>query len=991
MPTIPTLRPIPHLSLPITGWFAGASLALVQCALGAVAPIPTGRAMVAIAAVGLLAGLVELAALAAARTVQARLLTLGWAAPTAAAATLTTFIAPFLGWLTSQALSGRRVAALPFRSTLLVVATSSALMLVFLVTRFLAARASRFGARPPEARAHVLAIAGCLVASALLIVADNRVLVRRYEWFHLTLELGAFLSLQMALLLTLAKGLFPGHADSRRRPSVTLPVLVASFALLAGWRCSERLWDDDQEGARAQLFSADGVVASALEFLRPSHGFAAPLGPRSSTSPAATSIAPPPTPETAAFRGADVILVTIDALRADHLGFAGYPRPTSPNLDALAARSTVFERAYTPSPHTSFALASVLTGRHSFSLARAGLLEGAQTLPDVFKADGYRTVGLFPPAVFFVERERFGALEARRYGFESTRFESLDELLDAPARTNQAIEALDGAGKKPLFMWIHYFGPHEPYLHHPELAGSPIFGPRAVDRYDEEIRHVDQELGRLVHHLDRRTRPYVLVVTADHGEEFGEHGGAYHGTSLFDEQIRVPLVIRVPEGRGRRVRLPASTVDIAATLSSLVGLAWRAPEDSIDRAPVVLGDRPAADLDSPPALAELESMKALMAAEQKLVCDTARDYCRLFDLAKDPAERRDVAPAFPGVVEGMRGRLEAWLRRAPDLEPNRPVAALLWAAQRWDASAISRLGQVLDAPVGDDSPTSSERRAAVKIMARAPRDEHRLALSRAFRGDPDVVLRNWAAIALAGLGDATAVAAVAQMRALRLGDPELDSRAALALAGAAHDEAGQALVDILPGEKDVNLRCQLVSALAVSGHPEATRVLLDAYPHIRSRICVAKALAKSRDDAALSFLIARVRDEPYTTVRAAVARALGAWRTKAATSALQEVFRSDPDEDVVAAAAKGLAAFGTALRTAKGRALRVPPAARELWVVTKPAPDRALRIWAGGRTRLALKAAIDVGVGRDAYSLTLPPGQLDFIQISAPATHALFR
>jgi arylsulfatase A-like enzyme len=980
-----------RFGLPASGWFAGAMLALAQGILGGVNAAALGHAAVALGAVGCLAGLLERAALAAGRAARDGLLRRRWTPETALAAPLTVVAAPFVLWLTSQAFSGRRMATLPFRPALIAATAALALVLVFALARGASSRLRHFA--PDLSAAPTLALAGAtfFLVAGLLLWADNILFVRRYEWFHLSVELGAFLAAQAMALVVAGLVIHRSmrRAGTRQARSVTFTALASCLALLAGQRSSEALWADDQEGWRAELFAAEGVLATTLELLRPRQGLAAP-GPAS----ASASMQPKPLllsgAAQPALRGADVILVTVDALRADHLGFAGYRRGTSPKLDALAARSTVFERAYTPSPHTSFALASVLTGRHVFSLARAGRLDGVTTLADAFKTAGYRTVGLFPPAVFFVERERFDALERRRYGFEKVRFESLDELNDAARRTNQAIEALNAPATKASFLWIHYFGPHEPYVHHQDLAGSPLFGARAIDRYDEEIRYVDRELGRLVDELDRRGRPYLLVVTADHGEEFGDHNGAYHGTSLFDEQIHVPLLVHASGGGNRRVRSPVSTIDVAATVASLVGLAWRAPPDSIDRSATVLYGNAATDQESPPAFAELESLKAVIAAEWKLICDTARDYCRLFDVVNEPAERRDVAPQVPLVANALRATLQTWLRRPPDLEPPGPAAALLWAAQRWDSSALMRLGEIVEADGGMPA-TLPERRAAAKVMARSPLDEHRLALASVVQNEPDRLVRLWAAVALAALGDAPAVTTIAEIPAAGFGDPELASRAALALAGAAHPEAGTAVAAALAGEVDVNLRCRLVMALAASGHPRAAPILLDAYPQVRSRVCVAKAFAHLEDETVLPFLMARLQDEPYSTVRAAIALALGRFRSRTATEALVTAFHHDRDDAVSAAIAKALAKLGRGATVLKGRRVRVPSTAQELWVVTKPGADGELRVLGTRRSRPAMDTQVDLRAECDAYPVPLPPGGVDFLRVSAPATHVLFR
>src|SRR5262249_21256420 len=122
------------------------------------------------------------------------------------------------------------------------------------------------------------------------------------------------------------------------------------------------------------------------------------------------------------------------------------------------------------------------------------------------------------------------------------------------------------------FVWVHYFEPHEPYDLHP----GPFAGAReAVDRYDGEIRFVDDQIARLVAYL-KKTRPHALVVlAADHGEEFGEHGGRYHGTALYEEQARVPLAFATLDGSGlspHRVTTPVGLVDVAPTILSLIGI-----------------------------------------------------------------------------------------------------------------------------------------------------------------------------------------------------------------------------------------------------------------------------------------------------------------------------------------------------------------------------------------------------------------------------------
>jgi arylsulfatase A-like enzyme/HEAT repeat protein len=986
-------------ALPLAGGLAGAFLAVGQSAF---APLPApamGRAALAVAALGVLVGLLEVAALGVFRAGRARLLGWGWARPTAEAVPLTALAAPAVSWLVLQLFAGRRMLALPQRPLLLFATIVVALALLSIGARFVLAGARRQSAYFPVCFPAYLrrAAGGCVLLAVLLCWADGHLLVRRYDWVHLGLQLGALVALQGALLLARLHGAWrPPGRRARLLGSAALALL-----LVAGWQAAAALWAPEAASVRARVFggsSAGGPIATSLELWRPSASRAAPRASSPAvTSPARTAAGPP------RFRGADVVLVTVDALRADHLSFLGYPRATSPFLDRLARRSTVFERAYTASPHTSFALSSLLTGRHTFALARAGRLDGVGTIAEAFSIAGYHTAGIFPPAVFFVERARFAELEQRRYGFAHTQIQSLDEAQDATTRTDQAIAALPAARETPTFLWVHYFGPHEPYLQQPDPDGAPGFGPRALDRYDEEIRHVDRAIGRLVEHLEQRRRPYIFVLAADHGEEFGEHGGAYHGTSLHDEQIRVPLLVRVPGGAGGRIATPVSTVDLAATLGALVDLPWQVPNDSVDRSALVLGSPGAAVANAQaPAFAELESLKAVMAGEHKLICDTARDYCRSYDLGRDPGERHDLAAARPELVAPLRQHLDGWLARAPEMALFNPKKALLWAAQRWDPAAIRRLGEVLDAghlgaPEGAPA-TIEDRREAGRIIARDPRPEHRAALARVLADlAGDGVLRAWAATALATLGDPEALAQVTSQipRLASTNEPELASRAALALAGAGHPAGPTALIAALARETDVNLRCRLVAALGRARDPRVAEVLLAAYAEVRSRVCVARALAPALRNpthaaAVRAFLLERMRDEPYSMVRAAVARALAGWKHPAASAALAAAFREATADDVSAAAARSLARLGRAVPLSPRRTLRVPATARELWLLSEPSARGTLRVRAAPRGDV-LDAAIDLHPDREAYSLALPAGTLSHLRVTGPATHALFR
>ena len=138
-------------------------------------------------------------------------------------------------------------------------------------------------------------------------------------------------------------------------------------------------------------------------------------------------------------------------------------------------------------------------------------------------------------------------------------------------------------------MWVHFFEPHEPYETHPGIA----FGDTALDRYDGEIAYVDRALGRLLAYI-HRTRPRAIVaITADHGEEFGDHGGRYHGTSVYEEQVRVPLVVVGPGVRaGASVDEPVQTIDLVPTVLSALGIPRPARVRGRDVGPLLAKDAP---------------------------------------------------------------------------------------------------------------------------------------------------------------------------------------------------------------------------------------------------------------------------------------------------------------------------------------------------------------------------------------------------------------
>ena len=208
----------------------------------------------------------------------------------------------------------------------------------------------------------------------------------------------------------------------------------------------------------------------------------------------------------------------------------------------------------------------MMTGKYLRPLLALGLGQDSETLASQLRRYGYRTAAFYPPAVFFIDEPKFVTFEQRALDFEYRKVEFADPAL----RESQLRAYLSDAPQgKPLFVWVHYFEPHEPYVQHPEHR----FGDSDLDAYDSEIAAADDGVGRVVDAVREKRPNAIVIVTADHGEEFGDHGGRYHGTTVYEEQVRVPLVV---VGAGVRAKadvdVPVQTIDLVPTVLSAMGI-----------------------------------------------------------------------------------------------------------------------------------------------------------------------------------------------------------------------------------------------------------------------------------------------------------------------------------------------------------------------------------------------------------------------------------
>lgn len=409
-------------------------------------------------------------------------------------------------------------------------------------------------------------------------------------------------------------------------------------------------------------------------------------------------------------RARRVILVSIDTLRADHLGLYGYPRPTSPALDALASESTVFDDAMSASPWTLPSHASLLTGlypSHHGLVSHEGYLPASlETLAQRLSRAGYRTAGV-------VNSHNLGPAFGLDRGFQQFRYveEEADQRAPSTAITDQATEWLDAAGDAPMFLFLHYYDVHSDYVSLPRYEDEFLRpddgvadgttaqligyregrvsldpdkdGPNLVDRYDAGIRQMDDELGRLLAFLDERAMSgnTLFVLTSDHGEEFFEHGGVLHGQTQYQEVLRVPLLVRGPGvARGRRVSIPVSLVDVAPTVLALAGLPPGDALDGVSLEPLWaenegrLADR-ALFSEADHNDVEDDITRSVRYRSFKLHYNRLTRQYRLFDLEHDPGETIDVASEQANAVAALSERLSRFMAaaRAPLDVPQRAL------------------------------------------------------------------------------------------------------------------------------------------------------------------------------------------------------------------------------------------------------------------------------------------------------------------------------
>ena len=425
----------------------------------------------------------------------------------------------------------------------------------------------------------------------------------------------------------------------------------------------------------------------------------------------------PGSPWTETGRPPNILIYLIDCLRADHLGVYGYTRGVSPNIDRFARDAVVFERAMSVASWTRPAVASLLSGlspeSHGTRGDRDALSDAVPMVQEMLREEGYTTAAVVTNGVVST---KFGFGR----GFDDFRYlpeqhKTNPQIHQLSDRVNREIfEWLGGCDTtKPFFMYVHSTDPHAPYLpvspyrerfaadvdpaigRHPAVEaltqGKAVAGPGVrqglIDLYDGEIAFNDENFGRLMKWLKNNSLydETLIVLTADHGEEFEDHGRWQHGLTLYQEQLHVPLVVKQPANlkAGQRRTEMVSLTDVAPTLLEAVGInppatmtgrslrPWRNQKELAQL------NRPAfADLAREP---QWRSVNAVILDDTKLIQNHTYDLPRpsreLYDLGTDPDENLNLETAR-SVISGF---LETLIRQAAAVEQHEAPAARLSA------------------------------------------------------------------------------------------------------------------------------------------------------------------------------------------------------------------------------------------------------------------------------------------------------------------------
>jgi arylsulfatase A-like enzyme len=370
----------------------------------------------------------------------------------------------------------------------------------------------------------------------------------------------------------------------------------------------------------------------------------------------------------------NIVMIQMDATRPDHLSFTGYKRHTTPNIDRFRAGATWFKNAYTPAPTTRLAMASLFTGWDIDRIPqRRGpginftLLAGANTFAERLEATGYDRVGY---TISYVIQHHIDQGQGFRVWNTPWPTEEWEETYGKAATmtTDAGLDYLKDVpqdGSKPYLLFLHYQCTHDPYVKHPGYD----YGNEDSDRYDSALSYCDEQIGRLMDSFDKRgdkDRTLVLVFS-DHGELFGEHGFTNHGNTLYQPDVRIVLLGRLPGSNVPVVDDPVVLTDLAPTVLEVAGALPDAQGHAWSLVPY-MRNVPAKPRPKRPVFLYADLWRGSVHYESRGVLDGSYKYIHdvgtgvnmIFNVAEDPDELSNLIDTNPKVRGALAELLDGW-------------------------------------------------------------------------------------------------------------------------------------------------------------------------------------------------------------------------------------------------------------------------------------------------------------------------------------------
>lgn len=380
----------------------------------------------------------------------------------------------------------------------------------------------------------------------------------------------------------------------------------------------------------------------------------------------------------------NVLFILIDSLRWD-MPWTGYERPIAPWLDAFAKKSTLYPRSYSLSSYTAKSVAPALVGKYPSEMQRDAFFFTIWGPDNLFFGEraqkaGHRTLsghghGYFKPVMGmgqgFDDYRLLPGTELDIHGVEDVTSESLNKLAKTMLSVPKNVSQEDG---KRFFAYFHFLDPHYTYFQHKE---SPDWGLDLRALYDNEVHFTDRWVGDLVDWAQKQPwgKDTAIVISADHGEGFGERGRFRHAYDVWESLVRVPLIIHVPGAEPRRIETPRSHLDLAPTFADLMGL----PHDPPFRGKSLVAEVFGAPAELRPIVTELprcdimDRRRAVIDDNWKIIELGNDAEWLLFDVMKDPKEENDLSKSDPERFAAMK---ELYDKLSSEI-PNEPIPGLV--------------------------------------------------------------------------------------------------------------------------------------------------------------------------------------------------------------------------------------------------------------------------------------------------------------------------